>query len=77
MLLPGEGHLFGILILHTEAHHGGVNTVDVVDGQQRLTTIIILLKVLKDAFKLEKDEYNVSAILPLITPETHGFPFFF
>ena len=66
MLLQGEGHLFGMLILHTEAHHGGINTVDVVDGQQRLTTITILLKVLKDAFKYNKDEFNASEILRML-----------
>lgn len=66
MLMPGDGHLFGMLILHTDSHHGGVNTVDVVDGQQRLTTISILLFVLYNKFKDLKDDYNANQIAQLL-----------
>lgn len=66
MLLPGEGHLFGMLILHSEGHHGGINVIDVVDGQQRLTSISILLKVLYDVFNEEKDSFTASQIAQLL-----------
>lgn len=66
MLLPGDGHLFGMLILHTEGHHGGINEIKVVDGQQRLTTITILLKVLHAIFKERGDEYTASQIMQLL-----------
>lgn len=66
MLMPGDGHLFGMLILHTDSHHGGVNMVDVVDGQQRLTTISILLFVLHKKFKDLKDDYNSNQIAQLL-----------
>ncbi|HET8803822.1 MAG TPA: DUF262 domain-containing HNH endonuclease family protein [Aequorivita sp.] len=66
MLLPGDGHLFGMLILHTEGHHGGINEIKVVDGQQRLTTITILLKVLHEIFMNRGDEYTASQIMQLL-----------
>lgn len=66
MLLPGDGHLFGMLILHTEGHHGGVNVIDVVDGQQRLTSITILLKVLHQKFEEREDSFTASQIAQLL-----------
>lgn len=66
MLLPGDGHLFGMLILHTEGHHGGINVIDVVDGQQRLTTVTILLKVLYDKFKETSNDFVASQINQLL-----------
>jgi uncharacterized protein with ParB-like and HNH nuclease domain len=66
MLLPLDGHLFGMLILHTGAHHGGINSVDVVDGQQRLTTVSILLLALYKKFIKIKDEYTSKQIAQLL-----------
>ena len=77
MLLPGDGHLFGMLILHTGYYHGGTNTVDVVDGQQRLTTITILLKVLMNKFFELKDEYKSNQVGQLLycgDPKTSNKP---
>ena len=77
MLLPNDGHLFGMLILHTGAHHGGTNAVDVVDGQQRLTTISILLFALYQKFKELKDEYTYKQIAQLLycgNPEKSDTP---
>ncbi|GAB3328202.1 DUF262 and DUF1524 domain-containing protein [Marivirga atlantica] len=50
MLQNNDSHLFGMLILHTGLHHGGINTIDVVDGQQRITTITLLLNALRKQF---------------------------
>ena len=51
MLKEGDGHLFGMIILHSELHVGGLNKPELVDGQQRLTTLAILLKVIQQLFK--------------------------
>ena len=40
-----EGHLLGMIILHRYLDNNGFK-IDVVDGQQRITTSIILLKVI-------------------------------
>jgi uncharacterized protein with ParB-like and HNH nuclease domain len=48
--VPGNNdlHLLGMIILHKPHSHN--NVIEVVDGQQRLTTITILLKSIKDAY---------------------------
>ncbi len=77
MLLPGDGHLFGMLILHTDDHLGGINEVRVVDGQQRLTTISILLYVLHLRFKALDDDYTANQIAQLLycgNPNTSKVP---
>lgn len=66
MLLENDGHLFGMLILHTGMHTGGINTVDVVDGQQRLTTTSILLKVLMDKFEELGVDFQAKQIAQLL-----------
>jgi uncharacterized protein with ParB-like and HNH nuclease domain len=47
MLKENDGHLFGMIILRNELHVGGLNKPELVDGQQRLTTLAILLKVIE------------------------------
>ena len=37
MLLENDNHLFGMLIIHTGPHHGGLNKVELVYCQQRIT----------------------------------------
>ena len=66
MLMKNDGHLFGMLILHTGMYRGGLNNVQVVDGQQRLTTISILLYALRRKFKELGNEYNFSQISYLL-----------
>ena len=66
MLLDNDGHLFGMLILHTGMHQGGVNTVNVVDGQQRLTTTTILLLVMKAKFDELKSDFKATQIAQLL-----------
>lgn len=50
MLQEKEGHLFGMLIFHSTMHHGDLNQIEVVDGQQRVTTVSLLLIALKKVF---------------------------
>lgn len=58
MLKENDGHLFGMIILHSSTHTGGLNKPELVDGQQRMTTLVILLKALetvyRDKGKIEK-----------------------
>jgi len=51
MLKDGDGHFFGMILLHTHDHVGGLNTPELVDGQQRSTTLAILLKALQKRFE--------------------------
>jgi uncharacterized protein with ParB-like and HNH nuclease domain len=45
-----DGHFFGMLLLHSNSH-SIFNKLEVVDGQQRLTTITLLLKSIQKAFR--------------------------
>ncbi len=61
LLDDSEYHFMGSIVLLSKTHQGGVNTVEVVDGQQRLTTITILLASLRDVFK--KHEHNNAEVI--------------
>lgn len=51
MLQDNDGHLFGMLIMHTSLHQGGLNQPELVDGQQRITTLTILLKAIQNRYQ--------------------------
>ena len=63
----GEGHFIGAIVLVRE--EGGRYLI--VDGQQRLTTLTILLSVLRD---MESDEVRVAEIQALIADENPSNP---
>jgi uncharacterized protein with ParB-like and HNH nuclease domain len=46
--------LLGSIVCLTGHHTAGLNKLELVDGQQRLTTLIILLECLRQ--RLERDE---------------------
>ena len=50
LLKEDDTHLLSTIVFLTETHTVGINQLEVVDGQQRLTSITILLKALKDKF---------------------------
>ena len=57
LLKENDGHLFGMIILHSGAYNGAFMQPELVDGQQRLTTLTILLKSIEKAYKeLKRDE---------------------
>jgi uncharacterized protein with ParB-like and HNH nuclease domain len=57
MLQDNDGHLFGMLIMHTSLHQGGLNTPELVDGQQRITTLTILLKAIQNRYsEIQKED---------------------
>ena len=41
-----EAHFFGTILLQKQAPEGEFDIIDIVDGQQRITTIIIFMKLL-------------------------------
>jgi hypothetical protein len=48
-----DTHLMGSIVCLTGTHTAGINGLDLVDGQQRLTTIVILLECLREHLDLQ------------------------
>ena len=49
-LKNGDSHLLGNIVCLTDEHTAGINQLEVVDGQQRLTTLSLFLKALRQHF---------------------------
>lgn len=67
MLKDNDGHLFGMIILHTDYHTAGINQPELVDGQQRMTTLIILLKAFENAYREKGKDERASEIKKMTT----------
>jgi len=55
ILESADSHLFGTIVCLAGHHTAGINRLELVDGQQRLTTISILLNCLLDRLRSEKE----------------------
>lgn len=66
MLKDNDGHLFGMMILHTSYHTGGMNQPELVDGQQRMTTLAILLKAFENVYRDKGKEEKANEIRKMI-----------
>jgi len=62
-LPEGDNHLLGTVLCLSKPHTAGINSLELVDGQQRVTTITILMKVLARYFEREKDADSENADL--------------
>lgn len=66
LLKEDDNHLFGMILCHTGVHTGGLNQSELVDGQQRLTTIILLLLTFKKRFEeinLKKKAEEIEGLI--------------
>jgi len=66
-----DSHLLGTILFLTESHTGGINRLEVVDGQQRITTISIILKVILDKFNEEGND-QVNEVKKYLSCKTSG-----
>src|SRR5664280_573438 len=67
MLTENDGHLFGMIILHTSIHTGGLNQPEIVDGQQRLTTLIILLKAFENVYRSKEKHVKADEVYKMLS----------
>lgn len=67
LLKRNDGHLFGMIILHSGDYNGGFMMPEVVDGQQRLTALTMLLKSIERAFRRYKREETANEIVKMLT----------
>lgn len=69
-LLPsGDTHLLGTVLFLSDTHKPGINQLELVDGQQRVTTITILMRVLARRFEQEQKEKTAQKIAELLQCE--------
>ena len=66
MLKENDGHLFGMIILHTSFHTAGINQPELVDGQQRMTTLVLFLKAFEHVYRKKGKEDKANEIKKMI-----------
>jgi hypothetical protein len=66
LLERSDTHLLGSIVCLTGPHTASINKMELVDGQQRLTTICILLQCIADRFKKDGDASEASEISRLL-----------
>ncbi len=58
---PGGSHFFGTIVFMSGTHLAqGTNEIDIVDGQQRITTVSILLCAIRDHLQENYDEDDIA-----------------
>lgn len=57
-----DTHFLGTILLLTEPHKAGINALEVVDGQQRIISLSLLLKAIKEKFVELKEKDAASKI---------------
>lgn len=62
----GDTHLLGSVVCLTGHHKAGLNELELVDGQQRITTISIILECIRDRFNTEGLADEASAVRQLL-----------
>jgi uncharacterized protein with ParB-like and HNH nuclease domain len=69
LLAVGDTHLLGTVLFLSDSHTAGVNQLELVDGQQRVTTLTILLRVLAQRFEYIEKEKTAHKIAELLQCE--------
>ncbi|UZW58913.1 DUF262 domain-containing protein [Lysobacter enzymogenes] len=67
-----DTHLLGSIVCLTGQHTAGVNQLELVDGQQRLTTITILLECIRQRVQQEDDADLVAELSRMLTAKALG-----
>lgn len=73
-LTGADTHLLGTIVCLTAPHTAGVNRLELVDGQQRLTTIAILLCCILEMLKKEGETDEASDLERLLKAKASGGP---
>jgi uncharacterized protein with ParB-like and HNH nuclease domain len=54
-----KDYFFGTILFQEKENEGAYNLIDIVDGQQRITTLIIFMKMLIDRLEGEEDDIEI------------------
>jgi hypothetical protein len=69
LLADSDTHLLGTVLFLAEEHKAGLNRVELVDGQQRITSICLLLHALRRRFEQTGDAKNAAEIAGYLSCE--------
>lgn len=72
LLEGGDVHLLGSIVCLTGHHTPGINQLELVDGQQRLTTICILLECLRRRFEQAEEAEQSREVARLLSAKALG-----
>lgn len=67
----GDSHLLGSIVCLVGHYSAGINTLELVDGQQRLTTITILLECIRQRFEKEDKQKEAASVAQLLIAEPY------
>lgn len=70
----GDTHLLGSIVCLTGQHTAGLNQLELVDGQQRLTTITILLECIRERLERDGEKDAVTDLTRLLAAKALGGP---
>lgn len=71
---PGDTHLLGSIVCLTGHHTVGLNQLELVDGQQRLTTITIILECIRQRLEEQGEKEAVADLTRLLSAKALGGP---
>ncbi len=69
---PTDTHLLGSIVCLTGHHTAGINKLELVDGQQRLTTLIIILECIRQRLEHDEEFQQVSDLGRLLNAKPLG-----
>lgn len=62
-----DTHLLGSIVCLTGFHRAGINRLELVDGQQRITTLLILMECIRERMKRERETSVVNDLERLLS----------
>jgi GGDEF domain-containing protein len=72
LLEDNDTHLLGSIVCLAGPHKAGLNQLELVDGQQRLTTVTILMECIRQRLDREGMSDEVAEIGQLLTAKPHN-----
>jgi len=67
-----DTHLLGSIVCLAGHHTAGLNKLELVDGQQRLTTITILLECIRQRFEADEEKDEAAEVARLLSAKPLG-----
>lgn len=70
-LESGDTHLLGSIVCLTGDHGAGLNSLELVDGQQRTTTIMLFLDAIEDRLRADGNSEDAQTISKMVTSKDY------